>query len=58
MADELDLTVVAEGLEEEDQLQTLTDRIPYGQGFLLGRPRRSGPELARALTGFEADEPN
>ncbi len=39
MADELDLMVVAEGVEEEDQLQSLTDiGIPYGQGFLLGRP--------------------
>ena len=39
MADELDLAVVAEGLEEEAQLETLTEiGIPYGQGFLLGRP--------------------
>jgi EAL domain-containing protein (putative c-di-GMP-specific phosphodiesterase class I) len=39
MADELDLMVVAEGVEEEDQLQSLTEiGIPYGQGFLLGRP--------------------
>jgi diguanylate cyclase (GGDEF)-like protein len=39
MADELDLLVVAEGVEEEDQLRTLTEiGIPYGQGFLLGRP--------------------
>ena len=39
MADELDLIVVAEGVEEEDQLRTLTDiGIPYAQGFLLGRP--------------------
>ena len=39
MADELDLMVVAEGVEEEDQLQSLTDiGIPYAQGFLLGRP--------------------
>jgi EAL domain-containing protein (putative c-di-GMP-specific phosphodiesterase class I) len=31
--------VVAEGVEEEDQLRTLTDiGIPYAQGFLLGRP--------------------
>jgi diguanylate cyclase (GGDEF)-like protein len=39
LADELDLAVVAEGLEEEAQLETLTEiGIPYGQGFLLGRP--------------------
>jgi EAL domain-containing protein (putative c-di-GMP-specific phosphodiesterase class I) len=39
MADELDLLVVAEGVEEEDQLRTLAEiGIPYGQGFLLGRP--------------------
>ena len=39
MAHELGLTVVAEGLEEEDQLEALTEiGIPYGQGFLLGCP--------------------
>ena len=58
MADELDLTVVAEGLEEEDQLHTLTKiGIPYGQGFLLGRPAPLRSATGRALTGFEADEP-
>ena len=58
MADELDLTVVAEGLEEEDQLQTLTEiGIPYGQGFLLGRPAPLGSATERALMGFEVDEP-
>jgi diguanylate cyclase (GGDEF)-like protein len=39
MADELDLLVVAEGVEEEDQLRSLAEiGIPYGQGFLLGCP--------------------
>ena len=39
MAQELGLTVVAEGLEAEDQLEMLTEiGIPYGQGFLLGCP--------------------
>jgi diguanylate cyclase (GGDEF)-like protein len=52
MADELDLTVVAEGLEEEDQLETLTEiGIPYGQGFLLGRP---APLVAQDSTKLTA----
>jgi predicted signal transduction protein with EAL and GGDEF domain len=52
MADELDLTVVAEGLEEEDQVRTLTEiGIPYGQGFLLGRPRPLRFATQDALTG-------
>jgi diguanylate cyclase (GGDEF)-like protein len=52
MADELDLTVVAEGLEEEDQVRTLTEiGIPYGQGFLLGRPQPFRFATQDALTG-------
>jgi EAL domain-containing protein (putative c-di-GMP-specific phosphodiesterase class I) len=47
MADELDLLVVAEGVEEEDQLRTLAEiGIPYGQGFLLGRPAPLAGEAA------------
>lgn len=47
MARKLDLMVVAEGVEEEDQLQTLTDiGIPYGQGFLLGRPAPLAGQVA------------
>jgi len=58
MADELDLTVVAEGLEEEDQLQTLTEiGIPYGQGFLLGRPAPLACATDSAVTGYKADLP-
>ena len=58
MADELDLTVVAEGLEEEDQLQTLTEiGIPYGQGFLLGRPAPLGFATDGALAGYDVQEP-
>jgi diguanylate cyclase (GGDEF)-like protein len=52
MADELDLTVVAEGLEEQDQVETLTRiGIPYGQGFLLGRPQPLTSATEGALAG-------
>jgi diguanylate cyclase (GGDEF)-like protein len=58
MANELDLTVVAEGLEEEDQLQTLTEiGIPYGQGFLLGRPAPLACATDSPVTGYKADLP-
>jgi len=58
MADELDLTVVAEGLEEEDQLQTLTEiGIPYGQGFLLGRPAPLACATDSPAKGYKADLP-
>ena len=36
--------VIAEGIEREEERQTLVDLgIPYGQGFLLGRPAIHGP---------------
>ena len=58
MADELDLTVVAEGLEEEDQLQALTEiGIPYGQGFLLGRPAPLEFATDSGLAGYDVQEP-
>ena len=39
MCDALALEVVAEGVEGEQQATTLTSLgVPYGQGFLLGRP--------------------
>ena len=38
-ADDMGITVVAEGIEREEQLMVLRDiGIDYGQGFLLGRP--------------------
>jgi EAL domain-containing protein (putative c-di-GMP-specific phosphodiesterase class I) len=37
---ELDMEVIAEGVETEEQLQMLTDLgCPQAQGYLLGRPR-------------------
>jgi len=36
--------VIAEGIEREEERQALVDLgIPYGQGFLLGRPAVHGP---------------
>jgi len=38
-ADEMDMTIVAEGIETEAELRTLTDLgVRYGQGFHLARP--------------------
>lgn len=39
LANKLDMTVVAEGIETEDQLKALLSLgIDYGQGYFLGRP--------------------
>ena len=36
--------VIAEGIEREEERQALVELgIPYGQGFLLGRPAQHGP---------------
>ena len=38
-ADEMDMTIVAEGIETEAELRTLTDLgVRFGQGFHLARP--------------------
>ena len=38
-ADEMDMTIVAEGIETEAELRTLTDLgVRYGQGFHLAKP--------------------
>src|SRR2546427_1767882 len=38
-------TLIAEGIETEDELRTLRDLgIPYGQGWLLGRPAETRSE--------------
>ena len=40
MADKMGSTVVAEGIERHEELETLLELgITYGQGFLLGRPQ-------------------
>lgn len=44
LADKMDSTIIAEGIEREEELQTLVDLgIDYGQGFLLARP---GPRMS------------
>jgi EAL domain-containing protein (putative c-di-GMP-specific phosphodiesterase class I) len=38
-ADKMGSTIIAEGIEHEDELRALLDLgIEHGQGFLLGRP--------------------
>jgi EAL domain-containing protein (putative c-di-GMP-specific phosphodiesterase class I) len=47
---ELDMEVIAEGVETEEQLQMLTDLgCPQAQGFLLGRPMTA--ELVQVALG-------
>ena len=51
LAQSLNLTVVAEGVETEGQLQWLRSiRCSYAQGYLLGRPG-SADDLAAMLRG-------
>jgi EAL domain-containing protein (putative c-di-GMP-specific phosphodiesterase class I) len=43
LGSELDMEVIAEGVETEEQLQMLTDLgCPQAQGYLLGRPMTAG----------------
>lgn len=50
MGRSLDLTVIAEGIENKAQLQALCDHgCVYGQGFFIGRPMPV-PEIATWLT--------
>lgn len=45
LCEELDATVVAEGVEELDELRAVIDAgVHYGQGFLLARPGLPPPE--------------
>lgn len=46
MAEELDATIVAEGIETLDELRALRDAgVHYGQGYLLARPAFPAPEV-------------
>ncbi len=46
LAADFDATVIAEGIERDDELATVRSMgITYGQGFLLGRPSRTNPAL-------------
>jgi EAL domain-containing protein (putative c-di-GMP-specific phosphodiesterase class I) len=50
-ADRMGSTIIAEGIEREDERRTLIDLgIDYGQGFLLGRPASTfeAPAFAQA----------
>ena len=43
LADKMGSTVIAEGIERREELETLLEiGITYGQGFLLGRPEPPG----------------
>jgi EAL domain-containing protein (putative c-di-GMP-specific phosphodiesterase class I) len=43
LADKMESTVIAEGIERREELETLLELgITYGQGFLLGRPEPPG----------------
>jgi EAL domain-containing protein (putative c-di-GMP-specific phosphodiesterase class I) len=54
LAQRLSLTVVAEGIEQRDQLELLGELgCTMGQGFLLARPT-SGPALKSLLTSGRA----
>jgi len=49
LADNLGLKVVAEGIEDEDQLVLLQALgCAYGQGYLLGRPM-AGADVAQLI---------
>jgi diguanylate cyclase len=57
MAAELEMEVIAEGVETEEQLQMLTDLgCPYAQGYLLGRPR-AAERVQAALSTPWGDRP-
>ncbi|TWI93331.1 PAS domain S-box-containing protein/diguanylate cyclase (GGDEF)-like protein [Roseibium hamelinense] len=61
LSQKLALTVIAEGIETEDQLQCLIDRdVTYGQGYLFGKPKpldhylRGSQEDRSAVISFPA----
>ncbi len=54
LAKSLNLSVVAEGIETEAQLEKLRSlAIDFGQGYLLGRPK---PAAALGFTRYQADD--
>lgn len=53
LGDKMDAVIIAEGIERQEELETLLDLgIDYGQGFLLGRP---APMFGQ-LEAMEANE--
>jgi EAL domain-containing protein (putative c-di-GMP-specific phosphodiesterase class I) len=39
LGEKMDSTIIAEGIERKEELETLVGLgVPYGQGYLLGRP--------------------
>jgi EAL domain-containing protein (putative c-di-GMP-specific phosphodiesterase class I)/GGDEF domain-containing protein len=59
LADKMGSTIIAEGIEMQEELETLLDLgIEYGQGYLLGRPGSLfGHEVAILGTGLKKTEP-
>ncbi len=60
LADKMGSTIIAEGIERREELETLLDiGIIYGQGFLLGRPSPPawrGEQTESTQVEFAADE--
>jgi EAL domain-containing protein (putative c-di-GMP-specific phosphodiesterase class I) len=53
LADKMKSTIIAEGIEREEELETLLDLgIEFGQGYLLGRP---GPLFDKELAIMETE---
>jgi EAL domain-containing protein (putative c-di-GMP-specific phosphodiesterase class I) len=53
LADTMESTIIAEGIERQEELETLLDLgIDYGQGYLLGKP---GPLFGEQVSLIETD---
>jgi EAL domain-containing protein (putative c-di-GMP-specific phosphodiesterase class I) len=53
LADKMESTIIAEGIERQEELETLLDLgIEFGQGYLLGRP---GPLFGQRVAVLGAD---
>jgi EAL domain-containing protein (putative c-di-GMP-specific phosphodiesterase class I) len=48
LGEKMDSTIIAEGIERKEELETLVGLgVPYGQGYLLGRPEPKFSALAK-----------
>ncbi len=57
-AAETDLSIVAEGIERPEELETLRELgVHYAQGYLLARPAPPWPEVSDAARPRRADRP-
>lgn len=53
LADKMESTIIAEGIERQEELETFLELgIDYGQGYLLGRP---GPLFGEQIALLETD---